>query len=93
MSYESASHVVDFRRAGAREFASINLLRDRAEAANLPFDHYLTVASVEPSKTIGLQIRYYPGLRFLLFSAALVVAGVAWMLRFWRPPVAMEDAR
>jgi len=93
MSYESASHVVDFRRTGAREFTSINLLRDRAEAVNLPFDHYLTVASVEPSKTIGLQIRYYPGLRFLLFSAALVVAGVAWMLRFWRPPVAMEDAR
>ena len=88
MSFESAGHVIDWRRAGTREFESIHLLRDRDASRALPFDHYLTISTIEPAKAIGLQIRYYPGLPLLLISAALVVAGVAWMMRFWKPPVA-----
>jgi len=91
MSFESASHVVDWRRAGVREFESVNLLRDRNAARALPFDDYLTISTIEPAKAIGLQIRYYPGLWFLLMSASLVVAGVAWMMRFWKPPVASRE--
>src|SRR3989344_6578710 len=88
MACKPESHVVDWRRAGARGFESVTLLRDRNAARALPFDDYLTISTIEPAKAIGLQIRYYPGLWFLLLSATLVVAGVAWMMRFWKPPTA-----
>ncbi len=87
MSFESAAHVLDYRRVGDREFQSVHVLANRDAAQALPFSHYLTVASIEPRKAIGLQIRYYPGLMLLLASGALVVLGVAWMLAYWRPPV------
>lgn len=87
MSFESAAHVLDYRRVGDREFQSVHVLANRDAARDLPFAHYLTVASIEPRKAIGLQIRYYPGLMLLPASGALVVLGVAWMLAFWRPPV------
>lgn len=87
MSFESAAHVVDYRRAGDREFQSVHVLANHDAMRALPFSHYLTVASITPRKAIGLQIRYYPGLMLLLASGALVVLGVAWMLAFWKPPV------
>ncbi len=87
MSFESAAHVLDYRRVGDREFQSVHVLADRDAAQALPFSHYLTVASIAPRKAIGLQIRYYRGLMLLLASGALVVLGVAWMLAFWKPPV------
>ncbi|MFZ5862081.1 MAG: cytochrome c biogenesis protein ResB [Nitrospirota bacterium] len=86
MSYESASHVVDYRPVGGREFESVHVLADRDAALALPFSEYLTVSSIDPRKAIGLQIRYYPGLMVLLASGTLVVLGVAWMLAFWKPP-------
>ena len=92
MSFQSVSHVVDYRKLGDRDFESIHLLRDRARAKALPFDHYLTVTSVEPAKTIGLQIRFYPGLGFLLASATLVVLGVTWMLQFWKPVASRSES-
>jgi hypothetical protein len=93
MSFESASHILDYRREGDRDFESIHVLADRETATALPFSHYLTVASIEPRKAIGLQVRYYPGLGLLLASGTLVVLGVAWMLAFWKPPTAASPMR
>jgi len=83
MNYASVDHVIDWRPLAARNYESIHVLRDRAKALDLPFDYYLTVGTTEVTQSIGLMVRYHPGLHFLLFAALMVVAGVAWQIQSW----------
>lgn len=85
VSYQSAAHVIDWRRAGEGEYVSVHLLRDSVEANRPPVDYYFTVSDISPKKTVGFQVRYYPGLNFLLIASFLVVAGTTWEILIWRP--------
>jgi len=86
ISYQSAAHVIDWRRAGEGEYASIHLLGDPTAARRLPMDYYFTVSEIEAKKTVGFQVRSYRGLNLLLFASFLVVVGTTWQILIWKPP-------
>lgn len=96
VSYQSATHVIDWRLVGTDEYTSIHLLRNPEAARNLPMDYYLTVSDISAKKTVGFQVRSYRGLYLLLFASILVVLGTTWEVLVWRPAVehsALKSAR